>query len=131
RCIAARVPGFEASDESRLASAGEAPRVPPGLVAEGLDAGRESARVCPYAVVAGIDAREELDDLERPDSVGEQVRLDLEVEHVVPLREDDSVVGIEVAADGSHLLLQEPVDLEPAVEEVERRRRSRPRQQQQ
>ena len=72
----------------------------------------DPARAGPDAVVADLDTREDRDEVERPDPVGCDVRLDLDVEDVPPLREVPVVGEVEVADDRADLRLVEAVDLD-------------------
>jgi hypothetical protein len=133
--VAARVEGSggEISDEGRAGEAAALARYPGlgeplGAVAPGEVVRRDGAGVGPDAVVAGLEAHEAGEDVEGAPAVRCDVVLDLEAQDVPPLRETELVLELHVVAEGPDLGLRVAVDLEAAVEVLERARLRRARE---
>ena len=80
--------------------------------------GRHHAAAVVDAVVADQHAAEAADQVEGTEAFGRDVGLDLEIQHVHPLR-GDRVLGVEVVGHAAQRRLAVAVDLDAPVEEVE------------
>src|SRR4029450_11035450 len=89
-------------------------------IAVRIDGRKHPARARPDAVVSGLAADEELDDLERPDAVREGLQLELETEDGLPLRDVELLLRVEVVGEYADLLRAVVVQLDLAVEPAER-----------
>ena len=114
--VEAAVGGLQRAGTAREMRVDQARRQVLRAVAVRVDGREHAAAARPDAVVARLAAHVELDDLERPEAARERLRLELEVEHVVPLREIELFVGVEVVRQRADLLGDVAVQLELAVE---------------
>jgi hypothetical protein len=116
----AAVAVVERAGQAPVAAVDEPRRQVIRAIAVRIDGRKHPARARPDAVVSGLAADEELDDLERPDAVREGLQLELETEDGLPLRDVELLLRVEVVGEYADLLRAVAVQLDLAVEPAER-----------